>query len=168
MSGTSCLIRDFVGRGGKKLAPPAPLSRSRNPSSSTFNFQARLIMIYGNISTTSWSLREIPPAGYSNAMNIARCDKRRADDEKNGEKKVERGCEKEREKERTTARARVKDTKEGFLVAYSVCKMSSQALYTPHPPSLAPRRMYRWFSHVDHSVPNRLSGVFKARRDNSI
>lgn len=32
----------------------------------------------------------------------------------------------EKERERIIARARVKDTEKGFLVAYSVCKMSSQ------------------------------------------
>lgn len=70
-------------------------SRVPPPPSSTFNFQARLIMIYGNIDATSWSVREIPPAGYSNAMNIARRDKRRTNSdgtrwEKGRERKRER------------------------------------------------------------------------------
>jgi len=70
-------------------------------------------------------------------MNIARRDKQRVDDERNGKKEAgeRRGA---REKERMIARARVKDTKKGFLVAYSVCKMGSQPLYTPHPSPLPP------------------------------
>ena len=96
-------------------------------------------MIYGNIDATSWSVREIPPAGYSNAMNIARRDKRRTNSDGT---RWEKGRERERERERGNGRgrerdgaggrvegrrARVKDTRKGFLVVYSVCKMSGQA-----------------------------------------
>lgn len=44
-------------------------------------------MIYGNIDATSWSVREIPPAGYSNAMNIAGRDKRRTNSDRRDEKR---------------------------------------------------------------------------------
>lgn len=97
-------------------------------------------MIYGNIDATSWSVREIPPAGYSNAMNIARRDKRRTNsdrrDEKREGKERRNGCETSgRERGDAGAEwrggARVKDTRKGFLVVYSVCKMSSQ--YAPRP-----------------------------------
>jgi len=64
-------------------------------------------------------------------------------------------------------RARVKDTEKVFLVAHSVCKMGSQPcthrILPPYPPSLC-QRMYGRPCAWIVSVPNRPSGVFKARR----
>lgn len=111
-------------------------------------------MIYGNIDATSWSVREIPPAGYSNAMNIARRDKRRTNsdrrDEKREGKERRNGCETSgRERGDAGAEwrggARVKDTRKGFLVVYSVCKMSSQT--------------------CTHRVPSSRKGKRKRRKD---
>lgn len=88
-------------------------------------------MIYGNIGATSWSVREIPPAGYSNAMNIARRDKRRTNNDRDEKTRKEEGTSEENRGPRQRGRvtggdARVKDTRNGFLVVYSVCKMPSQ------------------------------------------
>lgn len=105
-------------------------------------------------------------------MNIARRDKRRTNDERETlEERRPRERSREgievRKREGIIARARVKDTEKGFLVAHSVCKMGSQPC-TPHPSSRPLKGMYKTSSRVDRSVPNRSFGVFKARRDNSI
>jgi len=92
-------------------------------------------MIYGNIGATSWSLREIPPAGYSNAMNIARRDKRRTNDGRNaGGKETERWCKWERERGNHRESA-CKGYGERIPSSLLGMQDGQSALYTPHPSS---------------------------------
>lgn len=108
-------------------------------------------------------------------MNIARCDKRRTNDERNEEKETG-GREKREEKkdrERETKRENERECAckgYGERIPSSLLGMHDEqsALYTPHPSSHLPPKGCIGILARGSFRAESLVGVFKARRDNSI